>query len=213
MSNISLEELDRKVKALSGETQDLKQDLASIRNGSANRLGGLSARFDEPDAMAGAAAPSRGIGVAVLAAVLSAAACAGVVWLVAQNMVQARMAEVQKEAAVTAKQAVRSAMHGLKTYVQLGKFNSKNQVPGGAVAFDWALKTPVDPEHVVSILPEIVNPPVPVLISAEITEGGKKCRMTVTGDTAKLLEKLSSGLDAKVTIMLDADQLGSLEHK
>jgi hypothetical protein len=212
MNDVSLEELTLQIKQLTLETAALKRDLAAFRENAAMPERG-AAGGGAPDSAARPFAPSRGVGVVILAVFVAAAVCIGVVWAATANMLRSSVATLESNAAQAARQAIRQQMHGMKSVVQFGKFTPKNRVAGEALAFDWVLKTPINPERVVSVTPELIGPAPPVAVSAEITNGGKTCRMTISGDTSAVLEKLANGLDAKVTIVMDVDQLGALQQK
>jgi hypothetical protein len=204
MNDASLEELTRQIKQLTIEAAALKRDLAMFRDDAASQPHASGARI----APGGSSRPPSGrsnVGLVMLVAFLAVAVGAGVVWAVSMSVMQTSAGEA-------ARQAVHDQMHGMKSVVQFGKFTAKNKVSDDPLAFDWILKTPVDPARMVSATPELLGSPPPVAVSAEITQGGKACRMTVTGATAALLEKLANGLEAKVTILMDVDQLGALQR-
>jgi hypothetical protein len=203
MNDVSVEELTRQINLLSVEAAALKRDLAAFREsgGATNRLAAGGTPPHTPSS-----APGRAIAVVILAAFVAAAVSIGVVWVLASNMLKSSATNLEANAS-------RPAPRQEKVVVQFGKFTAANRVADEAFAFDWNLKTPVDPTRVVRVTPELLGPSPPVAVSAEITQDGKKCRMTVTGDTAALLQKLANGLDAKVTIVMDVDQLGALQHK
>jgi hypothetical protein len=202
MIDASLEELTKQIKQLAVETAALKRDLAIFREESAAARPPASRASLGPERSSRSPRAPSAVAAVIFTAFIAVGA--GIVWAVGKNVMQTTAAEA-------ARMAVHDQMHGLKSIVQFGKFTAKNKVSDGPLAFDWILKTPVDPARVVSATPELLGSPPPVAVSAEITQGGKACLMTVTGATAALLERLANGLDAKVTILMDVDQLGALQ--
>lgn len=98
-----------------------------------------------------------------------------------------------------AREVFREEQSYLKTVVRGGRFSERPDDPSQPLVLNWPLDPPVDPDAVITAIPGADPMPAGVMMTAEITDNGRNCRMTLSG-SAEAINSVSFPLEAWVTI-------------
>jgi hypothetical protein len=101
--------------------------------------------------------------------------------------------------------AVRDEMRHRFVYVQFGELSGETRIGAGDVTdFEWLLEKPVNPVMVLEARAKTIVPLPGVMMSAEVTEDGKSCKLHIYG---KILRDFASKpIQAQVEITVRDDK-------
>lgn len=103
------------------------------------------------------------------------------------------------------REVVQAETIGQTNVTQHGYLSTRTKKLENPLTFEWALKQPISPNRIVSIIAEPSAFMPGMTIEAKCVKDGKACQIIVLGNTSKFQELLEDGIQCKLTFSLKAE--------